>query len=201
MNHVEFILSEILHPIGVNTTIPGKSKLEERLPNEVIYYDYNGELSPSVFDTSKMVPISYSYYMKPMISSGGWISRPIDMVKIILSIDGLNNPPDILKKETIDLMITVPKNIKTRYSMGMYVTNNNWYHDGAETWGTSAMWVKTANNVCFAIACNTLPTINGTEEEKYEAMKKYLRELIGLFPKSFEKITSWPNINLFENYK
>jgi hypothetical protein len=98
-------------------------------------------------------------------------------------------------------MTTVPANIKTHYGMGMYVTNNNWFHEGEETWGTSALWFKTAKNVCFAIACNTLPTINGTEEEKYEVMKKYARELVGLFPKSFEKITSWPNINLYDNYK
>ena len=148
-----------------------------------------------------MVPMSYSYYMKPMISSGGWISRPIDLIKIVLSIDGLNNPPNILKKEIIDLMTTVPQNIKTHYAMGMYVVKNNWYHDGEETWGTSAVWFKTANNVCCAITCNTLPTIKGTEEEKYEAMKKYARELIGLVPKTFEKITSYPNINLFENQK
>lgn len=200
-NHEEFILSEILHPIGVNTTIPGKSTLEERMPNEVIYYDYNGELSPSVFDTTKMVPISYSYYMKPMLSSGGWISRPIDMVKIILSIDGLNNPPDILKKETIDLMTTVPQKIKSHYAMGMDIVNSSWFHTGAETWGTSALWYKTENNVCFAITCNTLPSTKGTEEEKTEVMIKYMRELQGFFYKSLKKITSYPNNNLFENPK
>jgi CubicO group peptidase (beta-lactamase class C family) len=201
-NHEEFILSEILHPIGVNSTIPGKSTLEERLPNEVIYYDYNGELSPSAFDTTKMVPMSYSYYMKPMISSGGWISRPIDLVKIILSIDGLNNSPDILKKETIDLMTTMPKNIETRYGMGMYVTkNHSWFHSGECTWGTSALWFKTPNNVCFAITCNTLPTTNGTEEEKYATLRVYAKELIGLLPEYFGKTTSYPDVNSFDNYK
>jgi hypothetical protein len=157
---------------------------------------------PSAFDTSKIVPESYSYNMEPMISSGGWISRPIDMVKIILSIDGLNYPPDILNQKSINLLSSKPENIKTRYAMGMYVTKiNAWFHEGECTWGTSALWFKTANNVCFAITCNTLPTTTGSEEKKYDAMKTYAKELIGFLPEKLRKITSYPDIDLFEHQK
>lgn len=198
-NHVDYILSEVLHPIGVFTTVPGGSVLVDRVKNEVIYYDYNGEMIPSTFDTSKLVHESYAYYMEPMISSGGWISRPIDMVKIILSIDGFNYPTDILNQKSINLMSSKPENINTRYAMGMYVTKSNaWYHDGECTWGTSALWLKTPNNVCFAITCNTLPTSKGSEEEKYDAMRKYARELIGFLPEELENIKFYPDINLFE---
>jgi CubicO group peptidase (beta-lactamase class C family) len=201
-NHTEFILSEILHPIGVTTTIPGMSKLENRAENEVVYYDYNGETIPSCFDTTKLVPQSYAYNMVPMISSGGWISRPIDMIKIILSIDGLSNPPDILTQESIDLISSKPENIKTRYAMGMFVPKMNvWFHSGETTWGTSAVWFKTANNVYFALTCNTLPAAVGSEEEKYESMKKYARELIGLLPAKLENIKYFPDMNLFETKK
>jgi len=201
-NQVDYILSEVLHPIGVYTTVPGKSELIDRITNEVIYYDYNGEMLPSAFDTSKIVPESYSYNMEPMISSGGWISRPIDMVKIILSIDGLNYPPDILNQKSINLLSSKPENIKTRYAMGMYVTKiNAWFHEGECTWGTSALWFKTANNVCFAITCNTLPTTTGSEEKKYDAMKTYAKELIGFLPEKLRKITSYPDIDLFEHQK
>jgi CubicO group peptidase (beta-lactamase class C family) len=197
-NHVDYILTDILHPIGVYTTIPGKSKLIERADNEVIYYDYNGEMLPSSFDTSKIVPESYSFNMEPMISSGGWISRPIDMVKLILSVDGLNYPPDILNQNSIHLLSSKPENINTKYAMGMYVTKSNaWYHDGECTWGTSALWFKTANNVCFAITCNTLPTTTGSIEEQYDAMKKYAIELIKLLPNKLESIKIYPTINLF----
>jgi CubicO group peptidase (beta-lactamase class C family) len=202
INQADYILSEILHPIGVYSTIPGKSKLEDRATNEVVYYDYNGEMIPSTFDTSMIVPESYAFNMVPMISSGGWISRPIDMIKIILSIDGLNYPPDILTQKTIGLMTSVPENIKTRYGIGMYVTKSHaWFHEGECTWGTSALWFKTENNVCFAITCNTLPTTKGSEKEKYAAMKVYARELVGFLPEKLRKITSYPDIDLFEHQK
>jgi hypothetical protein len=199
-NQVDYILSEVLHPMGIYTTIPGKSKLADRLPDEVIYYDYNGDMLPSAFDTSMMVPESYSFNMEPMISSGGWISRPIDMVKIIMSIDGLNYPPDILNQKSIIQLSSKPENINSRYAMGMYVTKSNvWYHDGECTWGTSALWVKTPGNVCFAITCNTLPTIKGTDEEEYDIMRKYAIELIGLLPDKLESIKFYPDKNLFDN--
>ena len=198
--YVDYIISDILHPIGVYTTVPAGSELKDRIKNEVIYYDYNGEMAPSVFDTTKIIPESYAYNNEPGISGGGWISTPTDMVKIILSIDALNNPHSILNKNSIDIMTSLPDNIKTKYGMGMYVIKKNtWFHSGEDTWGTSALWFKTANNVCFAITCNTLPTIAGTEEEKYDAMKTYARELIGLLPEKLESIKIYPNTNLFDN--
>lgn len=196
---MDYLVSEILHPIGVYTTIPGKSELVDRAANEVIYYDYFGEMAPSAFDTAKIVPQSYAYNMEPMISSGGWISRPIDMVKIILSIDGLDRPADILNKKSIALMSSPPENIKTRYGMGMRVTKNNtWFHTGECTWGTCAVWVKTANNVCFAVTCNTLPSIKGSDEERYNALKVIDRDLTGFLREKLENIKSFPDSNLFE---
>lgn len=198
-DHTEYILSEILHPIGVYTTIPGKSTLAERAVNEVVYYDYFGQTRESVFDTTQIAPQSYTCNIVPMISSGGWISRPIDMVKIVLSIDGLDSPADILTKKSVALMTTVPGNIKTRYGMGMVVTKKNaWTHSGEWTWGTSAVWYKTVDNICYAITCNTLPTIHATEEEQYSALKVYDRDMTEFLLPELGKIKSYPDINLFE---
>ncbi len=202
MNHVDYILTAILHPINVYTTIPAKSALNEKAVNEVVYYDYNGEMMPSSFDTSLLVPESYSFNMEPMISSGGWISRPIDMVRLILAIDGLNYPPDILNQKSISLMSSKSSNIKTNYAMGMYVTrNNDWFHSGECTWGTSAIWFKMSNNICFAITCNTLPTSVGSDEEKYIALKKYAIELIRFLPEKLKFIKNFPETNLLDIYE
>ena len=138
--------------------------------------------------------------MKPMISSGGWISTPIDMVRLILSVDGLDKPRDILKKETIKIMSTPPENINSKYAMGMKVTKSGWRHTGECTWGTSAIWYKTNDNLCFAMTCNTLPTITGHEDEKYKAMINYVIDVVRLFPTMTEKITEYPDIDLFDKY-
>ncbi|MCU4177713.1 serine hydrolase domain-containing protein [Carboxylicivirga sp. N1Y90] len=196
-NHTDYIITNILHPIGAYNTLPAKSTLEEREENEVIYYDYNQETLPFAFDTSKIVPMSYSFNFQPMISSGGWISTPIDMIKLILAIDGLDNRKDILKSETIKLMTSTPDGIKSRYAMGMKVTKSGWRHSGQCTWGTSAIWIKTNENICLAITCNTLPTVKGTEEVKYEAIIEHLIDMIKLIPEKLGGITKYPDIDLF----
>ncbi len=195
----EFIQTEILNPIGVYTTVPAKSKFEGRATNEVIYYDYNNEKSSSAFDTTVIVPLSYSFNMAPTLPEGGWVSRPIDMIKIILAFDELDKPMDLLKKETIKIMTTPPNGIKSKYAIGMKVADNMWHHTGALTWGTFAMWFKTENNVCFAITCNTLPNTGDTDEEKMESLGLFIKDVFITFPNRLNKITTYPDINLFEN--
>jgi len=198
-SYEEYIQSEILNPIGVRTTFQAKSTIEERMPNEVIYYDYHGETSPSVFDTTIVVPMSYSFNMEPALPEGGWVSRPIDMVKIILAFDGLDKPIDLLKKETINIMTTPPNEIKSKYAMGMKNAGGMWRHTGALSWGTFAMWFKTENNVCFAITCNTLPNTGKNDEEKMESLGLFYKDVFTTFPVVIKKIKNYPDINLFEN--
>jgi CubicO group peptidase (beta-lactamase class C family) len=198
-SYEEYIQSEILNPIGVKTTFPAKSKIEERATNEVIYYDYNGEKCPSAFDTTEIVPQSYSDNMTPKHPEGGWVSRPIDMLKIILAFDRLDKPVDLLKKETINTMTTPPDDIKSKYAMGVKVADNMWFHTGALTWGTFAMWFKTSDNVCFTITCNTLPNTGENDEEKLETLGLFYKDVFNTFPVEIKKIKNYPDINLFEN--
>jgi len=195
----EYIKSEIFHPIGIHTAQLGRSRLEDKLKNEVHYYDSSPTLVPSVFDSTKLVANSYGgFYFEAMPASGDWVSRPIDLVKIILAIDGINTPPDILNKKSVELMMTKPDSIKSHYAMGCTVVGDKWYHSGALTWGTSALLFKDSNDVCFAITCNTLPTEEGTHEEMFQAMFKYIKELHEVLPKALKNITVYPDINLFD---
>lgn len=198
-NYEDFIQTEILNPIGVYTTLPAKSKIEGRTTNEVIYYDYNGGKSLSAFDTTEIVPQSYSNNMAPKLPAGGWISRPIDMIKLVLAFDGLDKPVDLLNKETINIMTTPPNDIKSKYAMGVKIADNMWFHTGALTWGTFAMWFKTDNNICFAITCNTLPNTGENDEEKLETLGLFYKDVLSAFSSEIRKITKYPDINLFEN--
>ncbi len=196
-SYENFIQTEIFKPIGINTTIPGGSKKEEKAMNEVIYYDYNGEKSPSVFDTTVIVPMSYSFNMIPCLPEGGWVARPVDMIKIILAFDGLNDPMDLLNQETINIMTTPPSGINSKYAMGMKSSGGMWRHSGALTWGTFALWFKTENNVCFAITCNTLPNKGKNDEEKMASLGAFFKDVFTTFPDMIKKTINYPNINLF----
>jgi len=195
IKYEEFILQEVLHPIGAYSTKIGKTKLEDRAANEVHYYDYINEVVPCVFDTVQLVPHSYGgFYMESMAASGGWISRPVDLVKIVLAMDG----HDILNRETTTLMTATPNNIKSNYAMGWSVSDNRINHTGALTWGTSAIIYKGNDGICFAITCNTLPVSGETEEEVMESLYLYMKDLCELLPETLMEITDYPTINLFD---
>ncbi len=200
-SYEEYITSEVLHPIGVYTTQRGRTRLEDKLANEVHYYDYDTTLQPSIYDTTKFVLFSYGgFNMETMHANGGWVSRPIDMVKILLSIDGSAAQSDILNRETLQLMMTKPDGIKSDYAMGMETHEGKWYHTGALSWGSSAVIFRDSTGVCFAITCNTLGTRKGTDEQMFKALVEYATELFYLLPETLKSITSYPDINLFERY-
>lgn len=198
----EYIKTEILQPIGISSTQLGRGLPENRLNNEVRYYDSDPTLSQSAYDTTRMTSNSYGgFYFEAMPASGDWVSRPIDLVKIILSVDGNTNHPNILNKETTELMRTTPIDINSHYAMGCTVVGDKWYHSGALTWGTSALIFQNSNAVCFSITCNTLPTKIGNSEEMLQEMIQYNKELHELLPNVLKNIDTYPDIDLFNTYK
>lgn len=197
----EYIQKEILQPLGISSAQIGSGLPERKLNNEVFYYDSNPELSQSVYDTTKMVPNSYGgFYFEAMPASGDWVSRPIDLVKIILAVDGQSHYKDILNKETVALMRTTPAGMNSHYAMGCIAVGDKWYHSGALTWGTSALMFQNSDDVCFAITCNTLPTMSSTQEEVHKMLLQYNKELHELLPTALKNITSYSNIDLFNKY-
>lgn len=196
----DYITYDFLPQLGISTVFPSASNINEKHPDAVFHYDYQGEMLPWVFDTTKIVPESYSSNPLPMLADGAWIMRPVDMVRIILAMDGLDYPKDIINKETLSLMTSLNTEIKKKYAMGLYVAGDKWFHQGAWSWGNGAIWMKTKNNFCFAIATNTLPNTGTTEEEKYITMGKFIRELTELIPVEFNTISTSPDLDLFDEY-
>lgn len=198
--YIDFIMEDFLPLFGIKTAFPAASNIEKKHMNAVIHYDYQGEMLPWVFDTTKLVHESYSNNVLPMLADGAWIMRPLDLVRIILAMDGYDEPKDIISESTLDLMTSLPTQVKSKYAMGLNVIGKRWFHLGAWSWGNAAIWMKTENNVCFVIATNTLPNTGITEEEKYNTMVKFLREMVDLLPKEIENISKYPDKNLFNEY-
>ncbi len=84
----------------------GGSRLVEKVPGEVTYYDYPAAaLVQSVFtqDTTN-VPSTYALSYPAMDSHGGWIASAIDLLRFITAVDNRPVPPDILSKTSISNM-------------------------------------------------------------------------------------------------
>jgi len=137
----DFAQEEILGRCGVRDMRIAGNTLEERLPEEVIYYGQNGE-NP------------YDMNVTRMDSHGGWLAAPRDLVLFLNHVDGFKSTPNILKPDTIKAM-TTPGPVNSSYARGWAVNNApNWWHNGSFP-GTTTIMVRTASGFCWAALANT----------------------------------------------
>jgi CubicO group peptidase (beta-lactamase class C family) len=136
-----WVKANVLAPVGVSTTEIAGDTLADRKPNEVVYYDDNAAAP-------------YGMKVARMDAHGGWIARPIDLVRLAVRVDGFATKPDILAPATITTM-TTPWEPGAGYALGWAVNQwNNWWHNGSLP-GTSSILVRTAGELTWAAVTNT----------------------------------------------
>ncbi len=167
----DFVLRRVLAPAGARDMRIGRTRLENRSRDEVLYLSPAGwPLQPSVFPGEGFVPNAYGgFYLEAMDSHGGWIARAHDLVRFALAVDGTRGEA-ILRPETVQEMLTTPRpggnaepgsNEADVRGLGWSVTESEagytWSHTGALT-GSNASWlVRWPGGVTLAFSANTLP--------------------------------------------
>jgi CubicO group peptidase (beta-lactamase class C family) len=130
----------ILNRAGISQMQIAGNRVNQKLPNEVIYYADPGE-NP------------YGMNVSRMDSHGGWLATPTDLVKFVSSVDGLRPSSNILKMSNIAAM-TKPSSVNSTYASGWQVNSApNWWHNGSLP-GTSSLVVRTASGMCWAACAN-----------------------------------------------
>lgn len=196
-SYEEYVKENILKPMGITRMRIGRTKLEERAEGEVKYYDYQNRVVESVFPGQGMVPAPYgAWYHEALDSHGGWIASAIDLLRFVTAVDG-RRPPAFLKPETVQLMVSRPDlsywaGRSFWYGMGWLVrpvsNDANWWHDGALTWSTYALLVRTYHGLGWAVLFNTWPSqAFGDEVDR------------GLW-RAANEVTEWPTHDLFGQY-
>jgi hypothetical protein len=120
-----------------------------------------------------------------MDSHGGWIARPVDLLRFLVRVDGFATKPDILQPATIAAM-TRPSSVNKGYAKGWFVNAaHNWWHTGALP-GSYSMFVRAQNGFCWAILMN---------QRKTEAA--FGGDVDQLGWKITGSIDAWPSYDLF----
>ncbi|RYY53335.1 MAG: class A beta-lactamase-related serine hydrolase [Chitinophagaceae bacterium] len=143
----KFMKEDVLAPAGANGMQIGRSKLNERLPNEVMYNGQNGE-NPYIYDYPRMD------------AHGGWIASATDLMRMLVKYDGFGGKTDLLKPATLQSMTTVGV-ANSGYACGWQVNSlNNWFHQGSLP-GTATNLVRTAKGYNWVILCNSRSRLAG----------------------------------------
>lgn len=135
-SYVGFMQESVLAPCGIERMKIAGNTLADRIAGEVAYHGRNGE-DP------------YRMNVRRMDAHGGWLASPADLVKFLVRCDGSGQPTDLLKKASINAMMT-PAKVNPGYASGWAVNAapNRW-HSGSLP-GTSTIAVQTASGLCWA---------------------------------------------------
>jgi len=142
-SYEDFIREHILEPVGVENMQMGEGDLEGRKPDEVRYYAPPGRNAYETLGT-----------INRLDSAGGWIASPIDLMRILVHIDGFDTVPDILEPDTIELLST--PSALSNYAGGFRINSNsgNWWHSGSLN-GNQAWIVRGSAGFNWVILTNT----------------------------------------------
>lgn len=187
MNYELYIQESILRPLGIYGMRLGGNTLQERYFAEVKYYEpWDAPLKESIYGDGIKVQRSYGGNdIKGLGGAGGWIASSVDLMKLIVSIDGNSLKSDLLSYNSIQTMTYKDDHIDP---FGWkYIDPNYWCRTGSFP-GTSAIVVKQNDNISWVVLLNT-NTWKGCD------FTVYIRNEM---TKALQLVTNWPQYDLFE---
>ncbi|MCF8390459.1 MAG: beta-lactamase family protein [Bacteroidales bacterium] len=184
----DYVVMNVLKPMGINDMHIGSSLYHEKLPNEVRYYEPAGSSQCLAFDGSgRMVPKSYGGNNIPLIGpAGGWVASSPELAKFLCSIDGFNNVPDFLDSTSVYNMADPKSAGKGLFGWRGSDQHGTWWRTGSLS-GTSTFVVRMENGLNWVVLLNT-------SSYKRTRIHNKLSKII--FAASY-RVKEWPEYNLF----
>lgn len=186
-----FVKENVLKPAKIYDMQLGGSFEQEKLLDEVRYYQPEDAQPVEAYDGSgRMVPKVYgSTNMALLGSAGGWIASPIDLLKLLIVIDGDDRVKDILSRKSIAAMTQVDE--KGLDPLGWRSTNEHgeWWRTGTLP-GSSALLKRQPDGISWIMITNT---------SNYKGPHLAI-EMDRIMASSLRKINKWPDYNLFDFY-
>ncbi|MBR4978615.1 MAG: beta-lactamase family protein [Bacteroidales bacterium] len=186
MPYEEFIRTQVLEPAGCFDMHIAGNYYEDKKPNEVRYYTHEGDgkYIEDYTDNGVMVERCYGGNNIPLLQgAGAWCGSPIEIARLVASIDGSPEVPDIISPEAVEQMTGYYD--RDTFSLGWNDTHpdKGWTRTGTLS-GTCALVHKYPDGECWILISNT-STWRGPNQAKYtETLFRQCRELYSsLLPK------------------
>ena len=184
----DYVVMNILKPIGIHDMHIGKSYYHEKYPNEVRYHSSAGKMTISAMDGSgEKVPIYYGGNdMELLGPAGGWVASAPELIKFLTAIDGFDEQPDILSSETIRMMSNPEAAGKGLFGWRGSDSYGTWWRTGYLS-GSSALLVRQNDGINWVLMTNT-------STYKQSRIHRYVS---GMMFGAVGAVEQWPLIDLF----
>jgi CubicO group peptidase (beta-lactamase class C family) len=185
-----YVRKNILIPNGITDMHIGSSYRNNKLLNEVCYYEPSGSESiPECNGSGMMVEKSNGGNSIELLgAAGGWISSSVELARLITFIDGEKKVHDILSKKSVQEMTD---HTYAKGPLGWRSVNDkgDWYRTGNMA-GTSAMIKRQPDGVSWVF-------ISNTSCWKGSGLSVDIERLMN---RIIPNIKEWPDRDLFQYY-
>lgn len=188
MPYEDFVVLNVLKPLGIHDMHIGKSLYHEKLPNEVHYYEPAGSSMCLAFDGSgRMVPKSYGGNNIELLgAAGGWIASAPELVKFVSAIDGFESIPDFLSDSTINLMTNPDQAGHGLFGWRGSDRHGTWWRTGTLS-GSLAFVIRLENGLNWVVLLNS---------SGYKRQRLHNKLSRTIFAASY-RVKDWPEYDLF----
>lgn len=186
MPYYMYVKKNLFNPLYIEDILPGASLREDKYADEVCYYDAPGrKAARCILGLDKLTPRPYGgANIELLEASGGWVASAPDLLKFVLAIDGYDDAPDLLSKESIEAMTSVTGGGLPMGWIG--VSDYSWWRTGTLA-GSSSLVIRRSDSVSYVVITNTSARPgNRFPAELYNAMERALKE-----------VKEWPDHDLY----
>jgi len=184
----DYVMMNVLKPIGIHDMHLGRTYEHERFANEVKYYATGKtKRAYSVDGSGEYVPIYYGGNNIELLgAAGGWVSSAPELIKFLTAIDGFSAQPDILKPETLEMMTNPDLSGKGLYGWRGNDKRGTWWRTGY-FYGSTALTVRQRDGLNWVILLNT-------STYKQSRIHRYVSSM--MFG-AVNRVQEWPRQDLF----
>jgi N-acyl-D-amino-acid deacylase len=191
-----YVSNRVLDEMQISRMSLGKTRLENRIADEVRYY--GNEKADSVFPDEGSVPSPYGgFYLQCIDAHGGWVGSTIDILRFITHIDRRGPIKDVLQSDTLEIMTQRPdiphwKGSDSYYAMGWNVRPEpqNWWHYGSLPGSTSILVRTNHEDLSWAALFNSRPP----------DWNKFNQEVDKTLWDAIRSVSEWPAHDLFKEF-
>lgn len=189
-------VSALLREIGIADIRFARTRLKDRWPGEVRYYDFPGSpLIKSILDGQK-VPRPYGdFYLEAQDANGGLVASAQDLVRFVVNLEAWRGPSPLLSGSALAEMTRRPNlpqyaGRDKYYALGWTVRleegGMEWSHDGALA-GTRTLLLRLPNGAVTAAFFNSRPWNDWS----------FIAELRSSLENASKAVKNWPSYDCF----
>ena len=185
----DYVVVNILKPMGIHDMHVGRSMYYEKYPNEVRYYEPDGATKSLSFTGSgRRVDISYGGNNIELLGpAGGWVSSAPELAKFISYVNDYPGITDFISKESIDMMTDPSKSGEGLYGWRGSDQYGTWWRTGTLS-GSTALVMRMENGLSWVVLLN---------ESRHKSYRIHNKLSHTLFAATYQ-IKNWPDRDLFK---